>query len=796
MRSGFRIWLKVFLMIIMAGALIWLIYKDETFWQLKQPEGEMVKLSDVRILTEELALAGAAGVDEKQLEEFWKQQSEAGADDLSYGTYKELLMILGQKDKELWYEKKYRDEFKLLKKDWYESYDKLLTLMDMEETIRLEKITLLCGNDGIVGEKKLEEGLILAQNEMTYLPISEEFIGKNFQTIEAYVHGERLLSFYQECTDEQQITNVWVMESGDQGLQIFYEDYEILLPVRTALQEKIQGAREQIADIRFGEGELHSIDIKSEKISGKLLASAENTIELEGYGSLELTENCVGYQLYGGLKKTQISELPIGYDFSDFVMEDGKICAFLITRKEEMKNIRVAIKNNDTGSIYHDEIVVSGQNDMTIRYGDYENRKEEKIASGEELHIKQGSEYLKGARALIETETNTGKIEVLSQLREQGIPAYRGILEVVKTENGLVLINEVPLEEYLYSVVPSEMPASYPLEALKAQAVCARTYGYRYLERPGYGDIGAHVDDSVSYQVYNNIAENVNSTKAVKETAGTILYYEEEPVQAYYYSTSCGFGADAGVWNEEKKDEMPYLKPKYIGEAEAAAQGADEGNDSVEMSPQKLSEEEVFEEYICNKDEGAFEKGEAWFRWEYEVEELDVSMLFDRLIERYKAGPEKILHYTGERNELEEAGTEAENYLSEEPEKIGEIYDIRCVRRKEGGVMDELLLDTDQGIYKIVTEYNIRYILNQGNAVVRQDGSTYESNMLLPSAYIAIEPARADEKVTGYRIVGGGYGHGVGMSQNGAKAMGLEGMSSEEILTFYYEDCRLENVYE
>ena len=48
------------------------------------------------------------------------------------------------------------------------------------------------------------------------------------------------------------------------------------------------------------------------------------------------------------------------------------------------------------------------------------------------------------------------------------------------------MVNELPLEEYLYSVVPSEMPASYPLEALKAQAICARTYAYGHMLRAGY----------------------------------------------------------------------------------------------------------------------------------------------------------------------------------------------------------------------------------------------------------------------------------------------------------------------
>ena len=63
---------------------------------------------------------------------------------------------------------------------------------------------------------------------------------------------------------------------------------------------------------------------------------------------------------------------------------------------------------------------------------------------------------------------------------------YRGEIEILKEAEGYVVINELPVEEYLYSVVPSEMPASYPMEALKAQAICARTYAYLHIMSPGY----------------------------------------------------------------------------------------------------------------------------------------------------------------------------------------------------------------------------------------------------------------------------------------------------------------------
>ena len=373
----------------------------------------------------------------------------------------------------------------------------------------------------------------------------------------------------------------------------------------------------------------------------------------------------------------------------------------------------------------------------------------------------------------------SGKIRVLSGRRNQGNAQYRGKMEIVQTGEGLVLINEVLLEEYLYSVVASEMPAHYPLEALKAQAVCARTYSYRYLMHPGYEDIGAHVDDSENYQVYNNKEENVNSTKAVKETAGILLMYENAPVSTYYYSTSCGFGADAGVWGAERAEEFPYLDSVYIS-----------GEDKENKEISDLTQEENFRDYISKTDENAYEKDETWFRWHYQAQELDVSLLSKKLKERYQAGPSKILTFTGDKSPDDEDAL----FEEKEPEKFQKVYDIRCIKRRAGGVMDELLIETDEGIYKVITEYNIRYILNQGGEAVGQKDVPLTSS-LLPSAYMIIDTVKSGKTVVGYNIVGGGYGHGVGMSQNGAKAMGLEGKDYQAILSFYYQDCEPFKIY-
>lgn len=782
MEKNVRIFIKLIVAIILTALFIWLIYTDERVLQLEQPEGELIQASDVRILLKEFEEIGAAQIDTGILE---KLNTLAESDEnLNYGIYVEILnSILGEADQsyekeKITYQNKYREDFYLLKEDWYDSYEVFLTSYGLTDLIQEETVEILCNSKLVTGENTIEEETLLGKEGSIYTCVSSDFIDLSYTSVKAYVRGNRLLTLVEVLPDKSILENVWIMEDDGNHIQFFYEDYELVGEYKRE-SEGSQSLREQVGNIAFQQGTISEVSLKSERISGKLLSISDSQLEIEGYGSLEMKEGCVGYKLYEELSKAELSDLSIGYDFSDFVLEKGKVCAFLITRKEKMETIRVALKNNHFNSLYHDEITLVCQDPMTVYYGDYEQRKEEKVKAGQEITIETGSKYLSGDRMEIVPDVNTGKIQVLSLSRSQGIPSYRGSMEISETGEGLVLINEVLLEEYLYSVVPSEMPASYPIEALKAQAICARTYGYRYLEQPGYASLGAHVDDSVGYQVYNNIAENVNTTKAVKETTGILLMYGGEPVSTYYYSTSCGFGADAGVWNEGQKEQLPYLSATHIAQAEG------------DYTAEELSEEENFRDYITAIDENAYEKEEPWFRWEYQIDELDVSLLSQRLKERFDAASGKVLTFVGEGEEEENP----ELFEAKEPKEFKKVYDIRCLKRKEGGVMDELLIETDKGSYKVVSEYNIRYILNQGGEVIRQDGSSYESSSLLPSAYLIIDTVKSEKNVVGYTISGGGYGHGVGMSQNGARAMGMEEEDFESILSFYFQDCQLDKIY-
>ncbi len=145
---------------------------------------------------------------------------------------------------------------------------------------------------------------------------------------------------------------------------------------------------------------------------------------------------------------------------------------------------------------------------------------------------------------------------------------YRGKLEIrAAPGGGLIAINELPFEEYLYGVVPGEMPPAWPLEALKAQAVAARTYtASRLGSRP---ERGYDVKPTVEDQVYGGLAvEATGSTEAVDQTRGRILTYSGEPIQAYYCAGAGGYteGAEAVQGFERKvpgrrPGGYPYLQP-------------------------------------------------------------------------------------------------------------------------------------------------------------------------------------------------------------------------------------------
>ena len=631
-----------------------------------------------------------------------------------------------------------------------------------------------------IGEDKIYTGKKLITN--CYWNIGEYL----FSNVKAVIYKDKLLTIIDYADEKGVLRNVYFSDVSNNTAHLFYGGYHMLYPM-----EKIENYRESkeeshtirgIADVYFDKGTIKIGDEKDNYVHGKLLQVSDSNIEIEGYEKYQIDENMQVYKLYGELKSMSKQDMRIGYSFSDYVIEDGKIVACLMIKEDDMDYIRVLLKNSNHAGRYHKE--VSGYCTQDCEWIEYEGGVEKSrtdIAKGEKFRINKEDIERSGKRIRIVPSVLSGEIILESIVRSNGTPAYRGSLEITGEESGLIVVNEVLLEDYLCKVVPSEMPSSYPKEALMAQAVCARTYAYSKMLNAGLPEYGAHVDDSAGFQVYNNIDEQPSTTEAVKATHNTIALYNDSTIGAYYYSTSCGMGSDTHIWHGST-DTPEYLHAKEIGK------GEDTSGDSVsfadmEYSPKELMDEDNFSNWIHNVKDSHYESEEGWYRWTYDVLELDAEHLEKVLQTRYEANPHLILTKNGQ------------GFENTKIQKLGEIKDIEIVKRLPGGVADELLITGEKATVKVISELNIRYVLSDGiTTVIRQTGDEADASSTLPSAFIVLETIKEDDTVTGYKISGGGFGHGVGMSQNGAKNMAWTGMDYEEILTFFYPGITLKTL--
>lgn len=132
---------------------------------------------------------------------------------------------------------------------------------------------------------------------------------------------------------------------------------------------------------------------------------------------------------------------------------------------------------------------------------------------------------------------------------------YKGEIEVWKGENGLYVVNEIPFEEYVKSVVLAEVGTNWEMEALKAQAVISRTYAV--YQKNMNGNLRYHITSSVLHQVYKGGSSDNRIAQAVEKTSGEILTFSGKPVEALYHSTS---GGKTELPEEVFGKSYPYIK--------------------------------------------------------------------------------------------------------------------------------------------------------------------------------------------------------------------------------------------
>jgi SpoIID/LytB domain protein len=295
------------------------------------------------------------------------------------------------------------------------------------------------------------------------------------------------------------------------------------------------------------------------------------------------------------------------------------------------------------------------------------------------------------------------------------------------------VVNAVPLETYLRGVVPHEVGPGAPFAVMAAQAILARTYALKNLHR-------FQVDDyqlcaNTHCQVYKGLTgTHPRADEAIRQTSGLVLTYNGELVDAVYSSTNGGISAAfEDVWDG---DPRPYLRRQ----ADIAHQPG---------KPLDLRQESSFQAFLAQR-EGFNEAGVSrLFRWEF-------SLSLEELNTQLRAG---------------------QDYLGIPMPTWSSIAGMQILERSASGRVQVMQLD-------LQTAEGIRSIL------LRKD----QVRLAFPRLYstlFRIEPLKQGERLAGYRFIGGGFGHGVGLSQYGSYTLARQGFNAAQILAFYYPGTTL-----
>lgn len=337
----------------------------------------------------------------------------------------------------------------------------------------------------------------------------------------------------------------------------------------------------------------------------------------------------------------------------------------------------------------------------------------------------------------------------VKDLKRAGTQAlYHGAFELAKTNNGYFnLVNLIEVEDYLKGVVPNEMPVHFGLEALKAQSVSARNYvlSPRSKSSPNYD-----VVDSVASQVYFGAnTEKPLATRAVEETEGIVALYDWELILAQYSSTAGGYTESYSnafsdpTTKEFPSKEKPYLKAKP---------------DILSQTP--LNTEEAAAAYYKSRPD-AYDIRSSYFRWtrEWTADELKKA-LQSTLAAQSATGFVKPAFKKGD--------------------TLDDLIELKVVRRGDSGKIIEMEVVTKSQTYKVFKELVVRRLITK-------DGKA------LPSANVVFDNEKDENgNLVAVKAYGGGFGHGVGMSQYGAGFMATElKLPFDKILKHYYTGISL-----
>lgn len=376
--------------------------------------------------------------------------------------------------------------------------------------------------------------------------------------------------------------------------------------------------------------------------------------------------------------------------------------------------------------------------------------------------------------------------------------AYRGTFEIAPQtftfdaanhKSTLRLVNIVPLDEYLAGVVPWEMTASAPYEALKAQAICARSETLAKIESERHAKDGYEICDYDHCQGYAGTEnESETSSRAVRQTAGLILMHKRQLVDAVYATNSGGLTANAAdVWSGKAE---PYLQS--VRDYSPARHPA------LARAVKRRMSEADWANYCTRSWPSYAQPTRAQIRTLADLRRRSpqVAALFgpDDLPEFYRwtrvVSPYVLAKVLSARAPNDPAVTKTQKaMIAKSP--LTMISEIRVSQRTPSGHIKRLTV-----IGRAKSGASIPIVFTGDSQIRGLLTGRLGSTQSLPSSTFVVVPRRDARRVlSAFVLKGAGWGHGVGMCQRGAQAHARDGWTARQILKFYYRGVDLTKAY-
>lgn len=614
---------------------------------------------------------------------------------------------------------------------------------------------------GINEEERLTFVSATDNYEIDYDEYLPEYEGK---VLDCYVKGNYIYKVNGVSISDFTITNVWIKSADDEGAVLYYDGYE-----KKVSWDADKGAKttesNAVADVTINTNGIVDIKILQPNVESRVLDVNSVCAIIKDEGVRKFDEDFRCYDVSGDTVRFEDSKaIFMGYKTVKFVIEDKLIQAAVIDQELYGEDIRVLICNDDYTSYEHESVTLECEGAYTVTLPD------DTVISGVEgeKYTINSADYNAGDIITVTPEDADSGTRLLTVNRSCGNPYYTGEFKIYIYNGYLNIVNITDVEKYLYSVVSSELSTQGYHEAMKAMAVCARGYAYTKMQDGSFEDYNADLDDSSMCQVYNNQAANDESVKAVRDTYGMVCISGGDIIIPFYYSTSFGCSStNDEIWGGSA---YPYTKFNL---------------ETLSKDKVDLSDSEAFEQFLENgMGYEIIEKDMPYYRWSIRYTKSEMTdAVNSNLTARIEAAPDSI-------RLINEAG-EAVEFKYNDEAAIGEVESIEVAERGESGVVKKLIITGSEATIEVTGQTNIRNLISPQNvSIVRQDGTEVKGWTSLPSPYYMVEEL-GDE----YVVRGGGFGHGVGMSQNGAKALAEKGYSCKYILKYYFDNIAIRFTY-